>query len=222
MKYTTEQRYKIVDEFIDSINWTVTYQKFLEVKRLCDCDVINQKSPNQFRRWVEKQCHELIKRECWCLSTNCVRLEIDEDGWIDMHLEVSPEYECEYEEEFLDDNLKYGFYDSPKKSDNLIDYGDYTVDDNTDEEQSDWQECDSDMIPEKLSYEEFYQDIMKKMKTEKPKEWRDGQFVFNYIEKTYGDIARKVQFENRVDCFYRDEDMNEFINCAYLLYNSKK
>ena len=33
-----------------------------------------------------------------------------------------------------------------------------------------------------------------KASEDKPKEWRLGQFVFNYIETNYGDVARKVQF----------------------------
>lgn len=43
-------------------------------------------------------------------------------------------------------------------------------------------------------------------------EYRKGQAVFNYIEETYGNVARKVQFEDNVDCFYNDEQIVPFLN----------
>lgn len=50
---------------------------------------------------------------------------------------------------------------------------------------------------------------------DKPEDWRLGQFIFNYINATYGDVARKVQFEDRIDCFYFDEYIDKFIErCA--------
>ena len=53
-----------------------------------------------------------------------------------------------------------------------------------------------------------------KASEDKPKEWRLGQFVFNYIEANYGDVARKVQFIDKIDCFYRDESINSFLNAC--------
>lgn len=48
----------------------------------------------------------------------------------------------------------------------------------------------------------------------KPSNWRDGQFVFNYINAEYG-VARDVQFIDGVDCFFIDEKIDEFIEkCA--------
>lgn len=48
----------------------------------------------------------------------------------------------------------------------------------------------------------------------RPKAWREGQFVFNVIDRLYG-VARAVQFEDRVDCFFRDDKIDEFIEkCA--------
>lgn len=48
----------------------------------------------------------------------------------------------------------------------------------------------------------------------KPSNWRDGQFVFNYINAEYG-VARDVQFIDKVDCFFIDEKIDEFIEkCA--------
>ena len=49
-----------------------------------------------------------------------------------------------------------------------------------------------------MTLEEFKNSIYR---IEKPSNWRDGQFVFNTIDKLYK-VARKVQFENNIDCFY--------------------
>lgn len=48
----------------------------------------------------------------------------------------------------------------------------------------------------------------------RPKSWRKGQVVFNYIESKYG-VARAVQFEDGIDCFYRDDQIEEFLQKAY-------
>ena len=49
---------------------------------------------------------------------------------------------------------------------------------------------------------------------EKPSHWREGQFMFNTIDSLYG-IARIVQFKDRIDCFYDDSKINQFINACY-------
>lgn len=43
---------------------------------------------------------------------------------------------------------------------------------------------------------------------------REGQFVFNYIDKHYG-VARDVMEYDGVDCYYKDIEIIKFINCAY-------
>lgn len=45
----------------------------------------------------------------------------------------------------------------------------------------------------------------------KPEGWREGQFVFNVIEDYFGAVAREVQFEDRVDCFHDDKQIDNFI-----------
>jgi hypothetical protein len=45
---------------------------------------------------------------------------------------------------------------------------------------------------------------------EKPKQWREGQFVFNRVDELYG-VARHVQFIDHVDCFYDDSQIDEFL-----------
>lgn len=64
-----------------------------------------------------------------------------------------------------------------------------------------------------LTLEEFRADVLTAMKN-KPKEWRDGQFVFNYINEKYR-VARYVQFIEGIDCFHNDNDIESFIVKSY-------
>lgn len=65
-----------------------------------------------------------------------------------------------------------------------------------------------------MTYEELKNIVFDAMNVMKPKDWRKGQFVFNYIDANYG-VARAVQYEDRVDCFFRDDKIDEFIEkCA--------
>jgi hypothetical protein len=65
----------------------------------------------------------------------------------------------------------------------------------------------------KMTFEEFRADVLTAV-ANKPKEWRDGQTVFNYIDSEYG-AARYVQFNEGVDCFYLDNSIDEFIKKSY-------
>lgn len=58
--------------------------------------------------------------------------------------------------------------------------------------------------------EEFRAEIFLAMK-DKPKYWRDGQFVFNYIHQTYN-VASYTRFVFGVDCSSDDRNIDEFIN----------
>ena len=64
-----------------------------------------------------------------------------------------------------------------------------------------------------MTYHEFRNEVLGMMKL-KPKEWRDGQFVFNYINENYG-VARQVQFVERIDCFNDDGQIEAFILSSY-------
>lgn len=50
----------------------------------------------------------------------------------------------------------------------------------------------------------------------KPPEWRDGQAVFNYVYHNYGFANALVGTDK--DCFYNDNNIEEFIKITYLLY----
>ena len=62
-----------------------------------------------------------------------------------------------------------------------------------------------------MTLEEFKNSIYS---IEKSSNWRDGQFVFNTIDELYK-VARKVQFENNIDCFYDDSKINQFIVACF-------
>lgn len=51
-----------------------------------------------------------------------------------------------------------------------------------------------------------------------PKNWRKGQSVFNYIDAVYR-VARNIQFEYRIDCFYNDKYIDDFLDKAVELIN---
>lgn len=72
-----------------------------------------------------------------------------------------------------------------------------------------------------MTYEEFRNEVLEKA-NDREYYIRLGQFVFNYIDANY-DVARAVQFEDGVDCFYRDDLIEEFIKTCYLrIYGHKK
>lgn len=66
-----------------------------------------------------------------------------------------------------------------------------------------------------MTYEEFRGDVFKNIK-DLPSNWRKGQKVFNYIESKYK-IARIVQFDCGIDCFYKDDLIDKFLEKAYEL-----
>ena len=66
---------------------------------------------------------------------------------------------------------------------------------------------------EKMTLEDFRADVLTAMEN-RPKEWRKGQFVFNYIDEKYR-VARYVQFIDGIDCFHNDEKIEAFIVRSY-------
>lgn len=67
-----------------------------------------------------------------------------------------------------------------------------------------------------MTAEELKQEIAN---TKFPTSWRKGQSVFNYIDSVYG-VARKVQFEDDIDCFYNDDSIDDFINASIKYINN--
>lgn len=60
-----------------------------------------------------------------------------------------------------------------------------------------------------MTVQDLREEVYKAMK-DKPKEWRNGQFVFNYIDAVYG-VAREVQYKDGIDCFYDDDKIYPFL-----------
>jgi hypothetical protein len=75
-----------------------------------------------------------------------------------------------------------------------------------------------------MTFDDLKKEVMTQMEN-KPSCWRNGQFVFNYIDEKYG-VARTVQFVDKIDCYYLDEKIDDFINAAakyiYMKNNKKK
>lgn len=63
------------------------------------------------------------------------------------------------------------------------------------------------------SYKEFREEVQNVIDN-RPSYIRMGQAVFNYIDESYG-VARTLQFELGIDCFYRDDLIEEFVQKSY-------
>lgn len=64
-----------------------------------------------------------------------------------------------------------------------------------------------------MTYEQFKNNIFNELQN-CPKSWRKGQAVFNIVDELFG-VARIVQFEDGVDCFYNDDAIDNFLHCAW-------
>lgn len=53
-----------------------------------------------------------------------------------------------------------------------------------------------------------------------PECWREGQFVFNRAEELFGNIARQVQFEDHIDCFHRNDEIDAFLTAVLKRLNN--
>ena len=72
-----------------------------------------------------------------------------------------------------------------------------------------------------MTHEEFVSKVWKEI-TNCPKEWRKGQAVFNVIDSMYYPVARQVQFEDGVDCFYDDSKIDLVLDLAWVRIKSKE
>jgi hypothetical protein len=77
-----------------------------------------------------------------------------------------------------------------------------------------------------MTREEFDKLIYDKIKTY-PDNWREGQKIFNAAEEILWkltqykhNIAREVQFEDNVDCFYDNSKIKEFLNKCWNRFSS--
>lgn len=63
-----------------------------------------------------------------------------------------------------------------------------------------------------MTLEELKKEVYTAMQ-DKPEKWRKGQFVFNYIDSKYW-VADTVQFQDGIDCFFNDDMIDAFLECA--------
>ena len=63
------------------------------------------------------------------------------------------------------------------------------------------------------SYEEFRAECLE-VAENRSHYLRKGQAIFNYVDEMYG-VAREAQFKHKIDCFYLDNKIDEFIKCTY-------
>lgn len=62
-------------------------------------------------------------------------------------------------------------------------------------------------------YNEFVRAVISRA-SKYPRNWRFGQRIFNAVDELYG-VARDVQFGDGVDCFYNDENSDEFMEKSW-------
>lgn len=65
-----------------------------------------------------------------------------------------------------------------------------------------------------MTYEEFKAYVMAEVKKYRKPFIREGQAVFNIVERHFG-VARPVQFQDHIDCFHRDQDIEAFLQAAW-------
>lgn len=68
------------------------------------------------------------------------------------------------------------------------------------------------MDDEKITFHELKSEVIEKSKR-RHSYLRLGQFVFNYIHGFYG-VAVAVREKDGIDCYYRDDLIDEFIKCC--------
>lgn len=71
-----------------------------------------------------------------------------------------------------------------------------------------------------MTHEEFIASIWEKVK-KYPKEHRPGQKVFNACEELYGSVARDVQFNDMIDCYYDNTQIEDFIEAVWKRLHEK-
>lgn len=54
----------------------------------------------------------------------------------------------------------------------------------------------------------------------KPKDWREGQFVYNILNRINSKATESVRFEYNTDCFYNDNKIDNFIKYWVKVINS--
>lgn len=70
-----------------------------------------------------------------------------------------------------------------------------------------------------MTYDDFMADLSELVVTY-PEDWRMGQKIFNAVDELYG-VARYVQFNEGIDCFYNDDAIPAFIETTWEVINGE-
>lgn len=66
-----------------------------------------------------------------------------------------------------------------------------------------------------MTRQEFEKLVFDKVK-KCPTEWRIGQAIFNSVDELFGsEISRRVQFDDRIDCFFNNEHIELFLDTCW-------
>ena len=68
-------------------------------------------------------------------------------------------------------------------------------------------------LEEKKDFEKFKSEIMRNVTKQHPF-IRKGQAVFNIVEGLY-EVSREVQFEDKIDCFFDDNKIDDFLKATW-------
>lgn len=77
------------------------------------------------------------------------------------------------------------------------------------------------MTETKIIQKEEFNAIIGAAIKQMPENWRKGQKVFNAISSKFG-VARIVQFQYGIDCFFDDSKIDEFKEKAYEVLNKQQ
>jgi hypothetical protein len=51
---------------------------------------------------------------------------------------------------------------------------------------------------------------------------REGQAIFNYVDEYFGKVARAVQIEDRIDCYYDNDNIKSFLEASWKRISEQK
>ena len=68
------------------------------------------------------------------------------------------------------------------------------------------------------SFEKFISFLMER----KSPLLREGQAIFNYVDEYFGKVARAVQFEDMIDCYYDNNSIKSFLEASWKRISEQK
>ena len=72
-----------------------------------------------------------------------------------------------------------------------------------------------------ITFEEFENEVKTAINNRSPY-LRPGQAAYNYVYDKFGDIATKSQYKYGIDCYYKDEIIDDFIKKCYEILSNNE